>query len=158
MEGVVVKPLVVAPDERGFFMGMLSADEPLFERFGQVYLTGCQRGVAKAWHHHREQVDHYVCVWGRALVVLCDLREGSPTRGETREFVLEAPPDRTSRPILLRIPPLVVHGFTPLDCDEARIVNIPSHPYRPDAPDKVRLPWNSAEVPYRWPDFVTAGG
>ncbi len=44
--GVVVKPLKLIPDDRGFLMEMLRSDDPIFEGFGQVYITGCKEGVA----------------------------------------------------------------------------------------------------------------
>ncbi|MFN2431358.1 MAG: dTDP-4-dehydrorhamnose 3,5-epimerase family protein [Gemmatimonadota bacterium] len=155
---VRVKQLKPLTDGRGFLMEMLREDDPLFQRFGQVYMTGCRRGMAKAWHYHREQTDHFVCVAGRALLVLCDLRQDSPSRGSAQEFVLEAPPGRSTPPLLVQIPPFVVHGFTALECDEARIVNVPTLPYRYDDPDEHRYPWDSPDVPYRWPDFVGGGG
>lgn len=158
IHGVAVKPLRLLPDGRGFLMEMLRADEPLFEGFGQVYLTGCRRGVAKAWHHHCRQTDHFVSVGGTALVVLYDPREGSPTRGQIQEIVLDAPPCRRAAPLLLKIPPRVVHGFTALDCDEARIVNLPTLPYCYEAPDEQRFPWDDPRIPYAWPPEVTRGG
>ncbi|MFB3820398.1 MAG: dTDP-4-dehydrorhamnose 3,5-epimerase family protein [Candidatus Methylomirabilales bacterium] len=158
IHGVVLKPLRPLTDERGFLMEMLRSDEPLFEGFGQVYITGCRRGVAKGWHYHREQTDHFVCVAGAALVVLYDGREGSPTRGLVQEVHLVAPPSREPAPLLLKIPPLVLHGFTAEHGDEARIVNVPTLPYRHANPDEYRLPWDAAEVPYRWPAHVTRGG
>ena len=156
--GVKTKALKVLEDDRGFLMEMLRADDPLFERFGQVYVTCCRHGVAKAWHYHKEQTDHFVCLAGSALVVLYDLRDGSPTKGQVEEYILEAPPGREQTPLLLKIPPLVVHGFTALTGDEARIVNIPTLPYRYRDPDEFRYPWNSPEIPYRWPVHVTRGG
>ncbi|MBI5756810.1 MAG: dTDP-4-dehydrorhamnose 3,5-epimerase family protein, partial [Nitrospirae bacterium] len=148
--------LKLLPDDRGFLMEMLRCDDEIFKEFGQVYITGCTRGVAKAWHYHKEQTDNFVCVYGRALVVLCDRREGSPTYGEVNEFVLEAPPFNAN--ILLQIPPLVMHGFTAYDCDDARIINVPTRPYRYKDPDEYRYPWNSGEIPYKWPDHVNRGG
>lgn len=158
IEGVAIKGLKLIPDDRGFLMEMLRCDEAVFEQFGQVYLTGCKTGVVKAWHYHKEQADHFVCIFGKALVVLYDMRQGSPTRGSVQEFILEAPPCRDHAPILLRIPPLVVHGFTVLEGEEARIINIPTQPYRYDSPDEYRFPWNSDEIPYRWPAHITLGG
>jgi len=169
IEGVKIKRLKFIPDDRGFLMEMLRCDDEIFKEFGQVYITGCVRGVVKGWHYHREQTDNFVCVYGRALVVLCDLRKDSPTYGVCREFFLNAPPlerNSTDTPaegfsdgyILLQIPPLVVHGFTAYDCGEARIINIPTRPYRHDSPDEYRYPWNSTEIPYKWPAFVTRGG
>jgi len=158
IHGVQVKPLRVLPDDRGFLMEMLRGDDPLFERFGQVYITGCRRGVAKAWHYHREQTDYFVCVAGTALVVLYDGRDDSPTRGSVQEFTLYSPPTQNPAPLLLRIPPLVVHGFTTVHSEEARIVNIPTLPYRYANPDEYRYPWDSPEIPYRWPAEVARGG
>ena len=156
--GIVVKALKLIPDERGFLMEMLRCDDAVFERFGQVYITGCRVGVAKAWHYHKEQTDHFICVSGKALVVLYDMREGSATQGTTQECILEAPPCQEHAPILLKIPPLVAHGFTVVEGEEARIINIPTLPYRYDNPDEYRFPWNSAEIPYRWPPQVMRGG
>jgi dTDP-4-dehydrorhamnose 3,5-epimerase len=158
IHGVVVKELNAVTDDRGFLMEMLREDDACFERFGQVYMTGCHRGVVKGWHYHKEQTDNFICVLGRALVVLFDPRLGSPTTGAVEEYILEAPPGLTNAPILLQIPPDVYHGFTADGCDEARIINIPTHPYRHDQPDEYRHPWNSAEIPYHWPDHVTRGG
>jgi len=158
IDGVQVKSLKVLPDDRGFLMEMLRADDPLFEQFGQVYVTGCRRGVAKGWHYHKEQTDHFVCVSGTALLVLYDGREASPTRGEVQEFVLHSPPQRDPAPLLVKIPRLVVHGFTALDSDEARIINIPTKTYRYSDPDELRYPWDSPAIPYRWPAEVTQGG
>lgn len=155
---IKVKQLKLMRDERGFLMEILREDDELFVRFGQIYVTACRRGMAKAWHYHVRQTDHFVCVNGRALVVLCDTREESPTFGQTQEFVLEAPPAESTPPVLVQIPPLIVHGFTALECEEARIVNLPTQVYRYDAPDERRYPWDSPEIPYRWPEFVKGGG
>jgi dTDP-4-dehydrorhamnose 3,5-epimerase len=155
---VVVKPLKLLPDNRGFLMEMLRADEAVFKAFGQVYITGCKAGVAKAWHYHCEQSDHFVCVAGTALLVLYDNRDDSRTRGEVQELILDAPPCRRAEPILVKIPPLVLHGFTALDCEEARIVNVPTLPYRYANPDEFRYPWDSCDIPYTWPTYVTRGG
>jgi len=158
IEGVEVKELKLIPDERGFLMEILRSDDPIFEKFGQVYVTGCKTGIAKAWHYHREQSDHFVCLQGKALVVLYDKREDSPTFKEIQELILEAPPCNENRPKLVKIPPLIVHGFTALDCDEARILNVPTQLYRYDNPDEYRFQWNSKEIPYKWPSYVKTGG
>jgi len=59
---------------------------------------------------------------------------------------------------LLKIPKMVVHGFTALGGKEARIVNIPTKLYNYKNPDEFRFAWNSEEVPYKWPKFVKKGG
>jgi len=158
IQGVQIKELKVLTDDRGFLMEMLRADDPMFERFGQVYMTGCKLGVVKGWHYHKEQTDHFVCIQGRALVVLYDSRDDSPTKGAVEEYYLESPPQSAKPPIVLKIPPFVLHGFTAVDCDEARIINVPTLPYRYKDPDEFRFPWDSPDIPYRWPANVTRGG
>jgi dTDP-4-dehydrorhamnose 3,5-epimerase len=154
IEGVEIKKLKINVDERGFLMEILRSDDKIFKHFGQVYMTMCKKGIAKAWHYHKNQDDYFVCVSGKALVVLCDKRKGK-TFNEVNEFILEAPPSNDA--ILLKIPAGVVHGFTALT-DEARIVNIPTELYNYLKPDEFRIPWNSSEIPYKWPDFVKNGG
>lgn len=158
IQGVELKELKLLDDERGFLMEILRCDDRLFERFGQAYITACKSGVAKAWHYHKQQTDNFACLWGKSLVVLYDMREDSPTSGSVEEFILEAPPCEENRPLLLKIPPLVVHGFTSLGGEEARIINIPTMPYRYDDPDEHRLPWDSELVPFQWPPEVRTGG
>lgn len=156
IEGVETKKLKVAQDDRGFLMEMLRCDDPIFESFGQVYITGCKEGIAKAWHYHKKQTDHFVCVYGKTLVVLYDGRQDSATYKTVEEFVLESPPSK--RAVLLKIPPMVIHGFTALNGAEAGIINIPDFPYQYSTPDELRYPWNTPEIPYKWPPSVKSGG
>ena len=157
IDGVQIKKLKVIPDERGFLMQMLRNDEEIYGGFGQAYMTGVKRGVAKGWHYHLLQDDHFVCVLGKALVVLCDFRKDSPTYKEVQEFILTEP-GQTGEQILLKIPKGVLHGFAAHDCEEARIVNIPTKEYNYKQPDELRYPWNSEEVPYTWPNDIKIGG
>ncbi len=145
IDGVVVKPLRVIPDERGFLMEMLRSDDELFQRFGQSYITACYPGAVKGWHYHRKQTDHFVCVHGMAKVVLYDGRDDSPTHGQLQEFFMGE-----RNPILLKIPPLVMHGFKAVGVDTALIINIPTELYNYKEPDEYRVPWDSAEIPYDW--------
>lgn len=157
INGVKIKKLKVIPDDRGFLMEMLRNDDEIFEKFCQVYMTGVKCGVAKGWHYHHNQDDHMVCVFGKALVVLYDARKDSPTAGEVQEFILTEPMTDGEH-LLVKIPKGVYHGFTAVDCDEARIVNIPTKEYNYQDPDEHRCPWDSDEVPYQWPPEVTRGG
>lgn len=156
IEGVEIKKLSVHPDERGLLMEFLRDDDPLFQKFGQVYLTLVKRGVAKAWHFHELQDDHFVCVEGKALVALYDMRKDSPTYGQSQDFVLSAP-DVEGEHLLVKIPKGVAHGFTAFGCEQAKIVNIPTEHYNYQEPDEFRFPWNSPEIKYQWPEEITSG-
>ena len=145
IEGVEVKRLRLIPDERGFLMELLRSDWPEFEKFAQSYVTACYPGMIKAWHYHRRQWDHFVCVYGMAKVVLYDPREGSSTKGKVNEFHIGL-----LNPMLIKIPPLVYHGFTAEGGQVALIVNFPTELYRYEEPDEHRVPYNDPSVPYDW--------
>jgi dTDP-4-dehydrorhamnose 3,5-epimerase len=145
IDGARVTILKPIPDERGRLMEMFRRDEPDFEKFGQVYLTTAYPGVVKAWHYHKRQTDNFVCVQGMMKVVLYDPREGSPTRGEVNEFFMG-----DWRPMRLRIPPGVYHGFKCISTQEAVIVNTTTEPYNPKDPDEFRLPAHTPDIPYDW--------
>ncbi len=157
LEGVVIQDLLCIEDNRGFLVEILRSDNPIFEHFGQVYMTACYKGVAKAWHYHKYQTDHFFCAYGRALVVLYDNNPESKTYRQIQEVILENPPSKESIK-LIKIPPLIVHGFTSLSEPEARIINIPNKLYNYKSPDEYRIAWNSSEIPYKWDDSIKIGG
>ena len=145
IDGVVLKALKQIRDDRGYLMEMLRSDWPEFEKFGQVYVTVCKPGVAKAWHYHKEQTDHFVVVRGMARIALFDSREGSKTKGEVNEFVIGE-----EKPALLVIPKGVIHGFTSATKEDVCIVNVPDRLYDYKNPDEYRIPFDSKEIPFDW--------
>ena len=145
IDGVTTRKLRLIPDERGYLMEMLRNDWDEYERFGQVYITAVYPGVVKGWHYHKIQTDHFICVQGMAKVVLYDGRPDSPTCGEIDEFFMG-----TQNPILLKIPPGVMHGFKGISVDMTLIVNVPTELYNYGEPDEYRLPAHTDEIPYDW--------
>ncbi len=143
--GVKTKKLKVIPDERGRLMEMLRADDDLFIRFGQVYMTSAYPGVVKAWHYHKKQVDNFVVVRGMMKVVLYDGRKNSSTFREINEFFMGE-----QNPILLQIPAYVYHGFKCIGEREAIVINCPTEVYSYQEPDEYRLPPHGGEIPYDW--------
>jgi dTDP-4-dehydrorhamnose 3,5-epimerase len=135
IQGVKTKALRVIPDERGFLMEILRADDSeLFTKFGQVYVSATYPGVVKAWHYHQQQVDNFACVAGMVKLVLVDTRADSPTNGAVNEFFLG-----TQNPTLVQVPNLVYHGWKCISTDMALVVNVPTEPYRYSDPDEYRL-------------------
>ncbi len=145
IDGVQVKPLKAHCDERGRLMEVLRADDAVFMKFGQVYITTAYPGVVKAWHYHKRQTDHFTCLRGMVKLVLYDPRKGSPTKGGVNEFFIGP-----HSPMLVRIPPGVYHGFKAIDVDESIMLNIPTEPYRASDPDEYRLPAHTKKIPYDW--------
>lgn len=145
IEGVIVQPLRVIPDERGRVMEILRRDEPHFKGFGQVYLTTVYPGVVKAWHYHKLQTDFFACIRGMVKVALYDDREGSPTKGVLNElFVGE------HNPCLVSIPAGVYHGWKCISEYEAYVVNVPTEPYNRAEPDEYRSDPHEGDIPYDW--------
>jgi dTDP-4-dehydrorhamnose 3,5-epimerase len=145
IDGVKTRSLRLIADERGYLMEMLRNDWEEFERFGQVYVTAVYQGVVKGWHYHKVQTDHFICVHGMAKVVLYDSRPESPTHGEINEFFIG---DRN--PMLVKIPPGVMHGFKGISPELTLIVNVPTELYRYAEPDEYRLPAHTDQIPYDW--------
>ena len=106
IEGVCVKQLKPIADERGRLMEILRADDEIFQKFGQAYITTAYPGVTKAWHYHARQTDYFTAVAGMMKLVLYDARDDSSTHGEVVEFFIGV-----HNPMLVTIPPGVAHGF-----------------------------------------------
>jgi dTDP-4-dehydrorhamnose 3,5-epimerase len=145
IDGVKTKPLRVIPDERGWLTEILRSDDPDFKAFGQVYLTAVYPGVIKAWHFHKEQTDYIACIAGMMRLGLYDPREGSPTRGLSQEIFVGV-----LNPLMVIVPPGVMHGFQCLGSEPALVINVPDKPYNYDNPDEFRVPIDDPSVPYIW--------
>ncbi|MEW5945312.1 MAG: dTDP-4-dehydrorhamnose 3,5-epimerase family protein [bacterium] len=145
IQGVHVQELRLIPDERGMLMEILRSDNPLFQRFGQVYVTMAYPGVVKGWHYHKKQTDHFAVVCGMAKVALYDGRDGSPTKGEVNEFFIGE-----LNPRLVVIPPGVLHGFKCVGTKPACLINVPTELYVYDKPDEYRVHPHDNDVPYDW--------
>ena len=145
IDGVKVKKLKLIPDDRGRLMEILRHDEPLFQKFGQVYMTTAKPGVTKAWHYHKNQDDHFTCISGRMRLGLYDARKGSPTFGEVNEFIVSL-----EDPMLVVIPRGVYHGFKCVSDVEAVVINVPTEAYNPKEPDEYRVDAFENDIPYDW--------
>lgn len=143
IDGVVVKPLRRIPDERGFIMHMLRADDPDFERFGEIYFTTAYPGVIKAWHMHKEMTLNYAVVVGMIKLALYDDRADSPTRGEIQELFIGQENYQ-----LVKIPPLVWNGFKTIGTQMVILANCASLPHDPN--ELVRMPPFDSSIPYDW--------
>jgi dTDP-4-dehydrorhamnose 3,5-epimerase len=145
IEGVKTKALRVIPDERGWLLEILRADEgDFFTKFGQVYVSATYPGAVKAWHYHQKQVDNFACVAGMVKLVLVDKRPESPTNGAVNEFFIG-----THNPTLVQVPNFVYHGWKCIGSDVALVVNVPNEPYQYADPDEFRLAPHDT-LPYDW--------
>jgi dTDP-4-dehydrorhamnose 3,5-epimerase len=143
--GVKVKRLVRHSDDRGFFQEILRDDEWLLKRFGQASLAKTYPGVIKAFHYHERQDDLWFFPTGNAQVVLYDLREDSPTRGQTQVVCMGE-----DNPLLLLIPQGVAHGYRTLGEKPAVIIYFTTESYDPANPDEKRLPYDDPLIGFDW--------
>jgi len=145
IEGIKIKQLKIIPDERGFVMELLRSDDEIFDKFGQVYLSVAYPGVVKGWHYHKLQTDYFTIVKGMMKVVLYDHRKESQTYGQINEFFMGE-----QNPMLLVIPPYVVHGMKAIGTEPGYLINCPSLPYDRKSPDEYRIDPHGGEIPYNW--------
>ena len=143
IEGVCVKSLRRIPDERGFIMHMLRADDPDFDCFGEIYFSTIYPGVIKAWHLHKEMTLNYAVVVGMIKLVLYDGREASPTHGEIQELFIGQENYQ-----LVTIPPHIWNGFKGIGDQMAILANCATHPHNPN--EIVRKSPFDQSIDYDW--------
>jgi dTDP-4-dehydrorhamnose 3,5-epimerase len=111
------------------------------------YVCTFRPGVIKGWALHRLHEDRYALLFGELEVVCYDAREDSPTFGAVSKTVLSE-----HRRQLVNIPAGVWHADRNIGTRDAVIVNFPTQPYDHSAPDKLRLPLDTPEIPYTFED------
>jgi dTDP-4-dehydrorhamnose 3,5-epimerase len=149
--GVEAEPFVLWPDERGCFAELFRFGEPGIARDFipcgdsriQVSITDSYPGVIKAIHYHFEQTDLWVPVGGMLQVMLCDLRETSPSCGQVNTLFIGA-----LRSWKLRIPPGVAHGYKVIGNESARLVYATNRLYNPE--DEGRICHDDSGINYNW--------
>lgn len=147
IDGVALVPLRRFNDDGGSMLELLRIHEPRpagLEGFQpqQLNYSVIQPGTIKAFHLHRKQTDvWFVPPEDRILMVLIDVRQGSPSSGVTRRIMLG---DGASR--LIRVPPGVAHGCRNLGGAPASILYLTDLSFDPDPArcDEGRLPWDHA--------------
>jgi len=154
IDGVQIKKLQVHADisdtdellnEPGFLMEVLRDDDNLLKRFGHTTFTVASQGTIKAWHYHERQDDLWFVATGQAMVVLHDLREDSPTRGET-QVILAGTGDYK----LIVIPIGVAHGYKVISKDPVLLFYHTTESYDPNEPDEKRLKYNDPTIGFDW--------
>lgn len=148
IDGVRIEPLVIWPDDRGYFEELFRCGQGLAEGFApsgslQVSAALSYPGTVKAIHYHLQQTDLWSVVFGLFQVMLYDLRTDSPTFGRTNTIYAGA-----LRPWQILIPPGVGHGYKVVGTDPALLVYATDRYYNPA--DEGRLAWNDPDVNYDW--------
>jgi dTDP-4-dehydrorhamnose 3,5-epimerase len=127
IEGVIWRALRRYDDSRGWLCELFRHDElesPLHP--SMAYLSMTDPGVARGPHEHTEQAD-YFCFLGPSSfrVWLWDARAGSPTCGARQVEVVGV-----DRPMMLVVPPGVVHAYQNVGGEPGLVFNAPNRLYR----------------------------
>jgi dTDP-4-dehydrorhamnose 3,5-epimerase len=139
---------VLHPDDRGYFQELFRSGQKLAQDFAtsgnlQVSAALSYPGTIKAIHYHLRQTDLWAPVTGNFQVMLYDLRVDSPTFGRLNTLYTGV-----LRPLQIRIPPGVGHGYKVVGGDSAVLVYATDQFY--DSKDEGRLPWNDPDINYDW--------
>ena len=145
IEGVIIQPLKIIADELGVVLHMLRNDDPVFEKFGEVYFSEIKPGSVKAWKRNKKQTQNLAVPIGSINLVIYDDRPNSTTQGVLFSCILGRPDHYN----LIGIPPLLWYGFRGLGAAPALIANCPDQPHNPAESEKIHR--ESKLIPYTWP-------
>lgn len=137
IDGVIVRDLTVHLDGRGDVTELWSQSwiPQGMVQATHVYQSATDHGVVKAWHLHDEHTDQQTVTRGKLQVTIVDLRPESKTFRHVNAFILGS-----LRPRLIKIPPMLMHGWKALSEPEVLVVNCQSHVY--DPADEFKFPWD----------------
>jgi dTDP-4-dehydrorhamnose 3,5-epimerase len=123
VEGVVIKSLKAFADSRGWLTELFRHDE-LPEDFRPVmsYLSVTHPGIARGPHEHESQTDGFAFIDGEYELFLWENREGrfaDPVRVRVG----------SENPVLVIVPPGVVHAYKNVGDRDAFVLNFPNQLY-----------------------------
>ncbi len=145
--GVQVAEPTIVGDDRGIFVETYRRSWfPLGREMIQGNRADRQRDCIVGLHYHLHQADYWYVPFGRARIVLHDLREGSPTDRATLTLDLGARDDGTHDHRGIFIPPGVAHGFGALT--DMTITYLVDGYYNPA--DELGVAWDDPEIGADW--------
>ncbi|MCB0990802.1 MAG: dTDP-4-dehydrorhamnose 3,5-epimerase family protein [Acidimicrobiales bacterium] len=142
IRGVYIVRPRIHRDERGM----------LIETYRRSWIPGAREmvqtnradrnsGSIVGLHYHLHQADYWYVPYGRARLVLHDLRDGSVTDGETLELDLGG-----DEHLGVYIPPGVAHGFAALT--DVTITYLVDNYYNPA--DELGVAWDDPDIDANW--------
>ena len=132
-------------DKLGCLMEVVRNDEDLLKKFGQTTFTITYPGAIKGFHWHKLQDDIWFVATGKAKIVLYDMRETSPTKGETQ--VIYAGTDDYK---VVVIPVGVIHGYKVIGDNPVLMFYHTTESYNAQSPDELRIAYDDPKVNFDW--------
>ena len=140
--GVYIVEPDVHGDDRGIFVETFRREWiPTAREMIQANRADREPGAVVGLHYHLHQADYWYFTRGDALVVLHDLREGSPTDGATLHLEIGEADGRG-----VFIPPGVAHGFAALT--DLTITYMVDQYY--NAEDELGVAWDDPALNADW--------
>lgn len=147
IEGVVMRPFELWPDDRGYFLEVARMGQGLAAGFPaestQVSAALSYPGIVKAFHYHLHQTDLWAPATGMLQVTLVDLRPESRTFGRKNTMYVGA-----LKPWQFLIPPGVGHGYKVIGEQPAILIYVTNRLYNPK--DEGRIAHNDPSIAYDW--------
>ncbi|MGI9120108.1 MAG: dTDP-4-dehydrorhamnose 3,5-epimerase family protein [Acidimicrobiales bacterium] len=145
--GVYVVEPDIHGDARGYFVETYRREWfPEGREMVQANRGDRQQGSVVGLHYHLHQADYWYVPFGRARVVLHDLRAGSATDGSTLVVDLGQRPDGGADHRGVFIPPGVAHGFAALA--DMTITYLVDSYYNPA--DELGVAWDDPDIGADW--------
>lgn len=145
LPGVKLYEVKKNTDDRGFFAELLRSDWKTFvgkDKIVQVNLSVSRPGIIRAWHRHsRGQIDYICALKGAVKVCVYDDAEGSKTRGQLDEVVLNS-----EQPRVIRVPGFYWHGTKCVGNEASTVLYFMTKIYDYKNPDEERRHWDDPSI------------
>ncbi len=125
IEGVIIKKLEKFSDERGWLSELWRADESGYKPV-MAYFSKTEPGVKRGPHEHKEQSDGFVFAGpGNFKFYLWENRKNKPGYRESETLEVGE-----NNPVMIIVPPGVVHGYKSISDVAAYNINLPDKLYK----------------------------
>lgn len=122
IEGVEIKKLNIFANDQGYLFETIRSDDKMYEgKFGQVLISEIYPGVIKGFHLHEKQTEYTTCLKGNIKYIIVKETKEKPI---INTFVIGE-----KNPIIIKTPPGVWHGYTPLENKSATLMYLMDKPY-----------------------------
>ncbi len=129
---IEIKNLKIFANDQGYLFETLRNDDKIFDgKFGQVLISVIYPGVIKGLHLHERQTDYTICIKGDAKYIA--IKEKDDGTKEIKTFIIGE-----RNPILVKTPPGIWHGYTPLSNKEIVMLHVEDKAYNPNDDDTKR--------------------
>jgi dTDP-4-dehydrorhamnose 3,5-epimerase len=127
IEGVIIKKLIKYKDKRGYVVETFR-DDTLPDRLkpAMSYVSFTKPGATRGPHEHLKQTDVFCFIGpGSFKIKLWDNRKNCKTYGSFMEII-----GGRDNPILIIIPPGIVHGYKNISEGLGIVINYPDQLYK----------------------------